>query len=119
ARIRCTHMMKCSGVFPVGREMSPPGFLMAHSMKRSAVRRPRRGKLSDSITRIFSVGEYMNLRPDRFSATGSTDDVASYVLIQSAAMEVCTLIPVSIDTIEAFPPARRTASATDSAFFIV
>jgi hypothetical protein len=51
-----TQRMKCSGVLPVGREMTPPGLCWTHSMNRSAVSLPSVGKFSTTSVAIFSVG---------------------------------------------------------------
>ncbi len=56
SRIRVTQLMKCSGVFPVGSDITPPGFFRTHSINRSAVSFPSMGKFGTSTIPIFSVG---------------------------------------------------------------
>ena len=72
SKMRLTHLIKCSGVLPVGREITPPGFFKTHSINRRAESFPRRGKLSTSMTSIFSVGEYRSFLPIFASSTLST-----------------------------------------------
>ncbi len=53
---RRTHLMKCSGVLPVGSEITPPGWPWTHSINRMAASLPSAGKLPTTIVAIFSVG---------------------------------------------------------------
>src|ERR1035437_6580698 len=76
-----THLIKNSGVLPVGNEITPAGFLRTHSINRKAVNLPSTGKLSTSTIRIFSVGAYRDSLPLLFNSTISTVEVPSYVFI--------------------------------------
>ena len=69
--------MKYSGVFPVGKLITPSGFSDTHSRNRSAENRPRSGKL---FTVIKGIREFLVEYDDPLKKDFSTDEVNTYSL---------------------------------------
>ncbi len=69
--------MKYSGVFPVGKLITPSGFSDTHSRNRSAVNRPRSGKL---FTVINGIRAYVWVYDRDLKKDFSTNEVNTYFL---------------------------------------